>query len=179
VRPTMLSALIALTALPAFAAPSPASGTWRQASTPAEVQASIDAGVAASVAPFPRMFHGVARSRLAGLPTVCARYAFRVNDAEVAWRCDDRPELVVPASGLGVPFTIQHDGKPVKTTVTREGDVVRARFASDEGYRVNVFTFRGERLVLEASIHGDKLEVPLRWSVTYARDAAASPPTTP
>lgn len=154
-----------------------ADGTFVLTSSPEETRAKVDAAVEASAATFPGFVRGLVRRRLEPLASVCTTYVWRVDDAQVAWTCDDRVAIVVPRDQLGTTFTLDLGDRTVPTTVTREGSRITARFDGDNGARTNVFTLdeAAGTLHLAVAVTSDRLEVPLAWELSYRRQETATP----
>lgn len=146
-------------------------GSWSLANSPDTVKAEISRGVNASVAAFPKAYQSMVRSRLSAVPEVCDGYEFRVDDDQVAWRCDRKREIIVPRNQLGVPFQIRHGGKRVQATVTLEGDTLHAKFEGKDGDRTVVFSFVDDTMRTTVTVRAPQLKVPLTWSVFYARQS--------
>lgn len=156
-------------------------GTWVRSDDDAALQASIDAGLDVSAGTFPLLYRSFVRNKLAEIPTVCDTYAFRDDDAELAWRCDTEKELVVETAALGTPFDLRWKGKVHPTTVTRDGSTITAVFEGDKGARTNLFVFDLEAgtLTLTATVKGDRLVEPLVWTVNYRREGGPVPAAKP
>lgn len=150
-------------------------GTYTLSSTPAEVKASIDKGIDASVRDLPPMFRSTARSRLQDVPEVCERYTFLLDEEALSWQCDGEAPMVIPRASFGKPVRMERDGKQVSATVTVDGDTVSARLDGEQGQRAAAFTFSDAGMVARSSAKGAQLTVPLRWEVKYARQAVATP----
>lgn len=147
------------------------SGTYTLAHSEAETQAIIDAALDRTAEGFGLLYRSVVRRELAKIPEACDKLSFRIDDDELAWRCDKKKELVVPAAQWGETFVLKHKGKKVNTTVTRADSGFTASFREEFGGQTVVFTFNTDAgtVKVDSTVDAVQLRIPLAWSVTYAR----------
>lgn len=146
----------------------PASGTWTLSTSESALRATLDKAVDDVAQEFNFVIREIARHKLQGATKVCKTYALDVQAQAVTFACDGKPPAVLPRDGS--PLRTQNDaGEPITGTakVTASGVVVT--WKGEVGARTNTFTATEQGLRLAATVTGDQMPKPLKWTVDYRK----------
>lgn len=168
VLPLLLCLWPASPAGAADVAPDAVDGAWTLAERAADVQARISASIERTLAPHNPVLRAVAGPRLSAAATFCTRYTLRRTADAFAVTCDGRESASSPLDGVGRPG-VSPAGRAYTLVARADGSVVHLAFTADDGTQRTSYRVVDGALVVEKSIHSDRIDADVTWTARYAR----------
>ena len=135
-----------------------------------QAQKSINIAIERTVADVNRLFRSRARNALKSKQSLCKKLALTVTSAVATITCHTNGSTAsAPSSGASKKF--QHNGKTAYLTHKVVGSRIVQTIKSDKGIRKATYTLSadGKTLTVSIALESDKLDTPLRYTLTYVR----------
>ena len=146
----------------------PLSGAWSLAESATEVKSRIGASIERALEPHNAVVRAVARGRLTEAATFCERYTLRRTADSFAVTCDGRESASALLDGVGRPG-VSEAGRAYTLVGRGDAGAVTLEFAAEDGRQRTSYRVLDGALVVEKSIHADRIDAVVAWTARYAR----------
>lgn len=143
-------------------------GAWRLSQSPESARALVDAAIETTLAPFNMVIRGLARGPLHDVTFFCEQYDLRLTAESFRVGCDSRADVTGYFGRSGVPG-VSAEGKPWTLDSAFEAGVVTFLFHGEDGWQRVRYRVEGGSLVVEKTVHADRLDADVRWTLRYGR----------
>jgi len=135
-----------------------------------QARKSLDAAIERTVADVNRLFRGKAREALRDKQTICGKLSLTVGDQTTTVSCKSNGRSA-SAPNSGARKKLQRDGKTAYLSHKVTGNQIVQTIKGDKGTRRATYALSsdGKTLTVSISLESDKLDTPLRYTVTYVR----------
>lgn len=144
-------------------------GDFRLAEARDVVQARVDAAVEGAIAPFNLAIRTIARPALGSVAVFCDAYRMTTTAESFTIGCDGREGTQARFGAAPVAAT-GRGGRSAMVSAARDTAAVVLTFDGDEGHQVVRYEPRADgTLRVEKSLHSDRLDRDVTWTMTYQR----------